>query len=74
MKFSRHGDLVLKICLHVVFWIEHCARILKTYAKFCLGDTSIERCKFILQPLHRGQPETCEHPGQVNKFSPQTIL
>lgn len=70
-KFSRHGNLVPKICVHVVYWIEHCARIITIYVAFRLEDTSIQHCVFILQPLHRSQPETCEHPGQVNNFSPR---
>jgi hypothetical protein len=73
-KFSRHSDLVPKICVHVVFWTEHCTRIVTTYVAFRLGDTSIKHCVFILQPLHWGQPETCEHPGLVNNFSPRTSL
>jgi hypothetical protein len=58
--------------VHVVFWIEHCARIVTTYVAFRLGDTSVEHCVLVLQPLHQGQPETCEHPGQFNNFSPRT--
>jgi hypothetical protein len=43
-KFSRHGALVPKICVHVVYWIGHCARIVTIYVAFHLGDTSIEHC------------------------------
>jgi len=51
-KFSRHGELVPKVCVHVVFWIEHCARIVTTYVAFRLGDTSIEHCiYFTTTPL-----------------------